>query len=47
MANYSNDHSSEMGPPPKKEKCSISLHVVTHLCQFMGQNSKIWEVKKI
>ena len=33
-------------PPPQK-KCSISLHAVTDLCQFMAQNSKIWGVKKI
>ena len=33
-------------PPPKKNS-SISLHVVTHLCQFMAQNSEIWGVKKI
>ena len=26
--------------PPKKS--SINLHTVTHLCQFMTQNSKIW-----
>ena len=33
--------------PKKKKNSSISLHVVTHLCQFMAQNSEIWEVKKI
>ena len=33
--------------PPKKKKSSITLHVVTHLCQFMAQNSEIWGVKKI
>ena len=27
--------------PPEKNS-SISLHVVTHLCQFMAQNSEIW-----
>ena len=32
--------------PPKKNS-SISLHVVTHLCQFMAQNSEISGVKKI
>ena len=31
-------------PPPKNS--SISLHVVTHLCQFMGQNSEIWGGQK-
>ena len=34
-------------PPPKKKNSSVSLHVVTHLCQFMAQNSEIWGVKKI
>ena len=29
MAKYSNDHSSETGPPQKK--CSMNLHMVTHL----------------
>ena len=36
-------------PDPKKikiKKCSVSSHIVTHLCQFMAQNSKIWGVKK-
>ena len=33
--------------PPQKKNSSVSLHVVTHLCQFMGQNSEIWGVKKI
>ena len=47
MANYSNSHSSKTKPPKKKKNSSISLHVVTHLCQFMAQNSKIWGVKKI
>ena len=47
MANYSNSHSSETRPQKKKKNSSISLHVVTHLCQFMAQNSKIWGVKKI
>ena len=27
-------------------KSTSSLHIVTHLCQFMAQNSKIWRVKK-
>ena len=45
MANYSNNHSSEMGPPPKKN-CSVSLHVLTHLCQFMAQNFEIWGGQK-
>ena len=27
-------------------KSTSSLHIVTHLCQFMAQNSKIWGVKK-
>ena len=31
-------------PDPKKN-CSISLHIVTHLCQFMVQNSEIWGSK--
>ena len=43
MANYSNNHSSDIGP---KKNCSVSLHIVTHLCQFMAQNSKIWGSKK-
>ena len=30
--------------PPKK--WHFSLHIVTHLCQFMAQNLKIWGVKK-
>ena len=34
-----------LDPPPKKS--SISLHIVTHLCQFMAQNSKIWGGKII
>ena len=46
MANYSNDHSSDTRP--QKKNCSVSLHVITHLCHFMAQNSKIWGgVKKI
>ena len=32
--------------PKKKKKKIVSLHIVTHLCQFMAQNSKIWGVKK-
>ena len=32
--------------PPQKKNCSVSLHVVTNLCQFMAQNSEIWGVKK-
>ena len=47
MANYSNSHSSETRLPKKKKKCSVTLHVVTHLCQFMAQNSEIWVIKKI
>ena len=31
---------------PQKNKGSISLHVVAHLCQFIGQNSEIWGSKK-
>ena len=30
----------------RKKKSSVSLHVVTHLCQFMAQNSKIWGGQK-
>ena len=33
--------------PDPPQKSFISLHVVTHLCQFMAQNSEIWGVKKI
>ena len=33
--------------PKKKKNSSVGLHVVTHLCQFMAQNSEIWGVKKI
>ena len=48
MANFSNGHSSETGCVKKNKKIGYSrLHVVTHLWQFMGQNSKIWGVKKI
>ena len=48
MANFSNGHSSKTGCVKKKKKIEYSrLHVVTYLCQFMGQNSKIWGVKKI
>ena len=37
-----------LDPPKKKnqESCSINLHIVTHICQFMTQNSKIWGLKK-
>ena len=32
----------------KTKKSLFSLLIVTHLCQFMAQNSEIWEgVKKI
>ena len=31
----------------KKKNSSVSFHVVTYLCQFMAQNSRIWGVKKI
>ena len=34
-------------PDPKKAKKScFSLHIVTHLCQFMAQNSEIWGDQK-
>ena len=35
-------------PDPKKKKknSSVGLHVVTHLCQFMAQNSEIWGCQK-
>ena len=33
-------------PDSEKKKSSINLHINTHLCQFMAQNSKIWGVKK-
>ena len=33
--------------PLKKKKQYSRLHMVTHMCQFMGQNSEIWEVRKI
>ena len=35
-------------PDPKKttKKRHFSFHIVTHLCQFMAQNSEIWGVKK-
>ena len=45
FTNYSNSPSLDTRSPPKN--CSINLHIVTHLCQFLAQNSKIWEVKKI
>ena len=42
------NHSSETGLQKKKTKnCSVGSHVVTHLCQFMVQNFKIWGVKKL
>ena len=44
---YSNGHSSDTGRKKKKKNCSINSHINTYLCQFMGQNSEIWEVKKI
>ena len=48
MPNYSNGHSSDTGRVKKKKKIRYSRsHIVTHLCPFMGQNSKIWGVKKI
>ena len=31
----------------KTKKIQFSLHIVTHLCQFMAQNSEIWGVKKM
>ena len=31
--------------PHKKQH--FSFHIVTHLCQFMAQNSEIWGVKKM
>ena len=46
MANYLNSHSLDTGPAKKKKKY-LRLHMVTYLCQFMGQNSKILGVKKI
>ena len=46
-ANFLNGHSSETGHVKKKKKHYSRLHIVTHLCQFMGQNSEIWGVKKI
>ena len=43
MANYLTGDSSETGPQKIFLKnSSVSLHVVTYLCQFMGQNSEIW-----
>ena len=45
--NYSNGHSSDTGHRKKnKKKRRFSFHIVTHLCQFMAQNSEIWGVKK-
>ena len=47
MANFLNGHSSETRPVKKKKKIRYSrFHIVTHLWQFMGQNSKIWGSKK-
>ena len=46
-ANFSNGHSSETGPVKKTKKHYSGLHIVTHLCQFMGKNCDIWGVKKI
>ena len=48
MANFLNGHSLDTGPVKKIIKTRYSrLHIVTHLCQFMGQNCVIWGVKKI
>ena len=45
--NYLNGHSSDTGPRKKTtKKRRFSFHIVTHLCQFMAQNSEIWGVKK-
>ena len=33
-------------PDPKKN-CSVNLHIVTHLCQFMAQNSKVTSPKMV
>ena len=47
MANYLNSHSSDTTPKNKFLKiCILRLHMVTHMCQFMGQNFEICEVKK-
>ena len=35
--NYSNSRSSDIGPK-KIKKCSVNSHILTHSCQFMGQN---------
>ena len=44
--NYSNGHSLDTGPCPQNKKiCYVNLHIVTHLCQSMSQNSKIWGQK--
>ena len=46
-ANYLNGHSSDTGLQKKtNKKRRFSFHIVTHLCQFMAQNSEIWGVKK-
>ena len=47
MANFSNNHSSDTRPVKKKKKRYSRLHIVTYLCQFMGQNCEIWGIKKI
>ena len=42
---YSNAHSLDTGPR-KKKNCSVNLHINTHLCQSMAQNSEIWGGQK-
>ena len=43
--NFLNGHSSDTRQ--KKKVCSINLHVVIHLFQFMAQNSEIWGLKNL
>ena len=35
-----------LDPKKIKQKWRSSFHIVTHLCQFMAQDSEIWGVKK-
>ena len=43
MANFSNGHSSDTEPVKKQYS---RLHIVTYLCQFIGQNCEIWGGQK-
>ena len=40
--NYLNGYSSNTRPTKRTKNCSPSSHIITCLCQFLGQHSKIW-----